>query len=89
LQWVTSVKILICEYLRKVSVVRCEINLLRRAVHCKGWYYGSCGGREWFVILGIEMGMKAFFGGLKVSVGIWIITTVCKKATIWYLRIKN
>jgi len=32
-------------------------------------------------LLGTEMGMKAFFGGLNVGMGIQIVTTVCKKAT--------
>ena len=60
LQWITSVEVLtrelevllnlVCERL-KVSVAGCEIDLLRRAIHCRGWYYRSCGNWEWFVIL--------------------------------------
>jgi hypothetical protein len=30
----------------------------------------------------MEVGVKIFFGGLKVSTGIKIVTTVCKEAAI-------
>ena len=98
-QWIAGVKILtrqlevllnlICERLRKVSVVRCEIDLLGRTIYCGGWCDRSCGSWERFVVLGMEMGMKELFGGLKVDKCIRIVTAVCKKAAIWYPRIKN
>jgi hypothetical protein len=91
-QWITSIKIftrelevllnLVCERLRKVSVARCEIDLLRRVIYYKGWCYRSWRSWEWFIILGTEMSMKILFGSLKVGMGIQIVTTVCKKATI-------
>jgi hypothetical protein len=91
-QRITSVKILTRELevllnlvgkrLRKASVARCEIDLLRGAVYCRGRCYRSCGSWEWFVILGTEMRVKVLFGSLKVNASIQIVATVCKKATI-------
>ena len=92
LQWITSIEIftrelevllnLVCKRLRKVSVARCEVDLLGRATSCRGACHRSCGGRLWFIILDAEMGMKTFFGSIKLGAGIQIIATVCEKPTI-------
>jgi hypothetical protein len=73
---------LICERLRKVSIARCEVNLLGRADSCRGSHYRSCGGRPRFIILDAEMGVKNLFGRVKVGAGIQVVTAVCEEATI-------
>ena len=92
LQWITIIKILmrklevllnlVHECLKKVSVVSCKINLLRRAIYCRHWYNRDRESWEQFIIVGMEMGIKILFGSLKVCVGIEIVTAVHKKATI-------
>ena len=91
-QWIASIIILprepevlldlICKHLWKVSVLRCEIDLLRRATYCRGWCDRSCEIRERFIILDSEMGVEVLLGSLKVGAGIEIIIAVCKKAAI-------
>jgi hypothetical protein len=58
---------LVCECLRKVSVARCEINLLRRVIYCRGWCYRSQWSWEQFIVIDMKMSIKVLFGGLKVG----------------------